>query len=281
MSQTAWTTLAQLEAFIASLPEVNLPDSYLGQPAVDAAIAEWERLTEYSPFLALPVPTVTTGANSVNQQISSTQGLAPGQTVYFGTAQASAVIQSIPDATHVVLASAVNTTMDENAYQARFYDPPGPYTSRMVRGGSRTLRLRAGLIFAAAVIIGCDNRPTQQTLSPNTEYWPWPSDAPFIGNGRPFTAIEFAAVQRGLPRSIMVAGQWGFSTVIPDDAWKAEQQLAASIALIEIAVGLNQGAVQMKAGEDMLLYDADLIKDVGRGLSAQAKEVAAAYTLIS
>lgn len=57
--------------------------------------------------------TVSTGANSATQALTSTTGMLPGDTLQFVTAATSRTIVTVTDATHVVLNSAVNSTTSE------------------------------------------------------------------------------------------------------------------------------------------------------------------------
>jgi hypothetical protein len=57
--------------------------------------------------------TVTTGASSATQTVGSTAGMAPGDSLYFATTNATGVIASITSATVVVLSSSLSTTTGE------------------------------------------------------------------------------------------------------------------------------------------------------------------------
>jgi len=57
--------------------------------------------------------TVTVGANSATQQVGSTADMFVGQTLFFATAAVYRTVDSITDATHVVLTTPVNSTTAE------------------------------------------------------------------------------------------------------------------------------------------------------------------------
>src|SRR6185312_5210940 len=57
--------------------------------------------------------TVSTGANSATQALTSTAGMLAGDTLQFVTAATSRTILTVTDSTHVVLDSAVNSTTSE------------------------------------------------------------------------------------------------------------------------------------------------------------------------
>ena len=219
MSHSAYPVKTDISTFLNSIEGITVPSGYDCQKAIDAAIAEIERVTEYSPFLS-------TGATA-----------------------------------------------------ARPYDPPGPYTPRPRRGGGRTLRLGAGLISCASVTIGTDNASTQQVLTVNEDFYLWPSNAPYHAVPRPYTAIEFFAVQWGYPRSISVNGVWGFSTTLPDDVWQAAIYLASSYVVTDFLEGIFNSPSSVKDDDVTITQDFDT--NLGVAWSKKAHDTLHAYTLIS
>lgn len=49
---TAYPTKAEVDTFLAALPNITVPAELDTDPNIRAAIGEWERLTEYAPFLS-------------------------------------------------------------------------------------------------------------------------------------------------------------------------------------------------------------------------------------
>lgn len=159
------------------------------------------------------------------------------------------------------------------------FDPPGPRTQRAERGGGRRLRLGAGLVSLASLRVGAGPGEAGSALVEGEDFWLLPADA--TRRDRPFTSVEFARVQWGLPRSVLVAGVWGFGLQIPDDAWKAVLDLAAGTALQSLREGLGIGPVEVKDDEVSLRYSIERLAAVGDGLVSRAACVALAYRLIS
>lgn len=57
--------------------------------------------------------TVVTGANSATQNLTSTVGILPGDTLQFVAAATTRTVVSVTDSTHLVVSSAVNSTTGE------------------------------------------------------------------------------------------------------------------------------------------------------------------------
>lgn len=72
----------------------------------------WRQLTSLGGGFGATT-TVTTGAASTTQTVGSTAGMAPGDSLYFATANVTAVVASITSATVVVLSSSVTSTTGE------------------------------------------------------------------------------------------------------------------------------------------------------------------------
>jgi hypothetical protein len=217
-AHTAYPTKAEVDAYLATLPNLTVPAAFDTDPTIRAAIAEWERLTEYRPFLS-------------------------------GTAA------------------------------SRTFDPPGPKTTRPTRGGGRTLRLGAGLVSLSSLTVGVEGGSAGTALTLDTDFWLWPANAAALS--RPYTAIEFACVQWGQPRSIVINGVWGYGATIPDDAWKAVRDLAAADAMREIREGLGLGSVEVKDDEVTIRSSIELLGSLGQDLASRASKVAIAYRLMS
>jgi hypothetical protein len=162
---------------------------------------------------------------------------------------------------------------------ARLFDPPGPLTSRPIRGGSRLLRLGCGLLSLTSLKVGMDNPASATTLVSGTDFYLWPQEASY--NSKPFTAVEFFAVQWGYPRSIEVTGDWGYcSDSIPYDAWLGHRDLAAGMTLERLRENYAAGPVQWEEKDTSERMSIEMLQKFGLSHLASAEEKVRAFTLL-
>jgi hypothetical protein len=121
---------------------------------------------------------------------------------------------------------------------SRRFDAPGPNRGRMTRGGAQRLELDAGLLQITAFVTGYSASLVEpdagDALVVEDDYWLWPPNAAL--EDRPYTAIEFAGYQWGIPQSVRVTGYWGYSANIPHDAWEAILRQAGLLAYSELTL---------------------------------------------
>ncbi len=72
-------------------------------------------------YVAKVATTVTTGVASATQTVASTTNMVIGESLYFGTTKTTRVVQSITNATTVVLTATITTTTGEAITNSTFY----------------------------------------------------------------------------------------------------------------------------------------------------------------
>lgn len=123
------------------------------------------------------------------------------------------------------------------------FDPPA--------WGSR-LWLPCGFATITGVSVGVSHDSAGTALTVDEDYRTLPENAAAMV--RPFTGIEFYVSCAGGSGSVRITGKRGFATTVPDDAWLAIAQRAASLALTRnagaaaLASQIEQGDLSIKAG---------------------------------
>jgi hypothetical protein len=128
---------------------------------------------------------------------------------------------------------------------ARTFDPMGtavPARTYGLRGGSRMLPLRAGLVSQAAITSVV---ASSRTLTSGTDYRLAPLNAQ--ANKRPYSRIEFTVPVYGQASSIVVTARWGAFAALPQEVFNAiRRQAASDLAIDRSTGGLASGIVQLK-----------------------------------
>lgn len=123
------------------------------------------------------------------------------------------------------------------------FDPP--------EWGSK-LWLPCGFATITGVTVGVSHDSVGTALTVDEDYRTLPENA--AASGRPFDGIEFYVSCAGGPGSVRIAGKRGFSTTVPDDAWLAIAQRAASLAMTRnagasaVSSKIEQGDLTMQGG---------------------------------
>jgi len=193
----SWPLLSDLTAYLGALTSFTVPGSIPTQSRVDAAIAEWEGLTGWKPFLG--------------------------------------------------------------ATQTRKFDPPATGT---------VLRLDAGLVAVTTLSIA----GTAQTA--DTDYW-------LIGNTAPYQGIKFARTVYGLPKTISIAGTWGYGSSVPDDAWQSVLYLAAEQCAIALREEAGSVPIDWKEDDVSEKPVKDLLEAMGKGWREYAERSAKRYRRVA
>jgi hypothetical protein len=189
-----------------------------------------------------------------------------------------------------VMASAITTWNRNTGYNPFFqasntalaipFDPPGPDATRMTRGGRQRLLLTNGLISLTSLYVGVNaaggSSGTQLILG--QDFWLYPNDAQTASNPGPYTRIDFAYVQRGLPQSVVVTGVWGYGlNTIPDDAWEGILLLAGSMAARSILQGIFATPTTIK--DDDVTITQDSFRDLGTAWEQRSWTIMQTYIL--
>jgi hypothetical protein len=159
----------------------------------------------------------------------------------------------------------------------RNFDPPGPDNKNLIVGGSQTLLLGNGLVSCTSIYNGVDpaNSDAGESLIYQQDYWLEPAQAPQTQPfPEPYTSVKFAAVQRGLPQSIVVTGIWGYCQgTIPDDIWLAMLNFCAGNVLKTLAESYNLYFVNVKDADTDLALSPQLLMNAGCAFMKMADRV--------
>lgn len=156
------------------------------------------------------------------------------------------------------------------------YDPPGPERNGDRRGGGRRLFFDRGFVSVSGVHAGVVGVGAGSALVAETDYWLMPFNAAV--DGKPYTSIEFARDQWGVPKSIKVTGISGYATMIKADAWNAIRQLALALYAEGLREGRGGKAVEWTDGDGVHERKSiELIQQWGATWRTQAEKTMARY----
>lgn len=136
---------------------------------------------------------------------------------------------------------------------SRRFDPPGPNRRGLTRGGANLLTLEAGLLDVTTIVTGYANTDAGNAVLVEDDYFLGPANAGV--DGRPYTAIDLLRAGWGAPQSLRITGKWGYSSVIPADAWEAIKRQAASQGFSEVLMQLTGGMVNWHEADIVEQYD--------------------------
>lgn len=136
------------------------------------------------------------------------------------------------------------------ADSTRYYSPDG----------TKIIDLRGGLVASPTSVTvsydpGGGYNGTELTTS---DYWMKPDGAD--GSTQPYTWIECAGVPRGLPRSIVIVGKFGYTpnaTGPAEDARYAVLCKAAAIIAPQMRRELGNGVISWREGDTQRQYGAE------------------------
>lgn len=150
-------------------------------------------------------------------------------------------------------------SIEDATDQTRYFDPPGPdglaHSWGAWRAGGQELDLAAdgpGLLSLTELRVGVSTQSDGDALVENEDFFLKPYNAAL--NGRPFESVLFASVRGGAPRSIRIAGRWGFGARVPEDVWQAVLHQAAFLCYPEIALAISRGLYSSKDQDHEVRY---------------------------
>jgi hypothetical protein len=145
--------------------------------------------------------------------------------------------------------------LKDSVATARRYNPPGSQPSNRTwsgaqYGGGRILNLYAG-IPTEADLTSIVSNGTPLVL--NTNFFMQPTNNPNIG--RPYTRAEMVVPLWGTVNSVVVTAKWGWSAIIPEDAWQAILRIGANIAAGDLLEAILLSPNSIKDGDTTVTQD--------------------------
>lgn len=112
-----------LEAEVKQLIPVDTPfRNKLPRSMGSSTVSSWEQQTSLGGGYG-PSTTVTSGASSATQTVGSTAGMTVGMSLFFAVSNAYRTVQSITNATTVVLTATISTTTAEAVTAGPYWEP--------------------------------------------------------------------------------------------------------------------------------------------------------------
>lgn len=160
----------------------------------------------------------------------------------------------------------------------RIYNPPGvgpgnTQTGNTQYGGGRILNLQAAIANSSAFV--SVNVQGYSSFVLGQDFWLTPVNAP--SKKRPYTRIEFQLPIFSTQYSVTVSAQWGWSAIIPDDAWQAILRKGAELAMLDILEGLRTATLTVKQGDETFTIDPGILAKSGEAWGNVATTTARRY----
>ena len=159
----------------------------------------------------------------------------------------------------------------------RLYNPPGAQPvnkqwSNYQYGGARILNLYAGIPTASDLIsVTC----TSTTRLINTDFFMAPINAPNIN--RPYTRIEFVVPYWGTANTTIITANWGFNSIIPEDAWQAILRIGANLAAFDLLEAILLSPDTVKIGSASVTQDTSKVSMQSAPWSSYSARVVSRY----